>query len=650
MLGFHPQHSKNRYADGGPVRGPGSGTSDDIEKPVRQGSYIMPADSTEQIGDDALRRAGNGGARGFRPKGGKVDVHLSNGEFEIPPEQVHAIGVQALDAAKDATHTPVAGPMGFNPELFFANGGLVEDERKRPSAFGDAAAAASTPGTVQVATPSPAPAPQRVAAGPTMDNAFPGNRQPSPSPYASAPMGAPAPAPAPSPVDTDPQVRADRAAVGAAWDTAKGFNEKVGRGILDATTYPARVAANAYDQSVVRGMRAAGIDAAPLAPKLVPAGADPTSLTPFMDQQRSGAGLGFDPTAAQTAAPAPAPAAAPAAPAATRAAAPVAPPAQSAVVTPAGAAAPATAAPAAAAEVAPGVFRSGNSYGDSPEAARGFRPGGAVSAQNMAAANTLAERGATVAGLGFQPGGMSLIGNPGPDAAQAMFDGAAMRTAAARGAFSPRRGFSSDQGAIAAAALPVQTRAAADMEAGRQAAETQRADLGFRTQAQRDAIAAQQQAQLQTQRVAAEDRRAAESNAIRRDEVAGQNRVRDTQVAAAQDEASLRRTVLDPKASVADRARAQSALLAIQGKTSPTEWGVQVTPAVKNADGSTTEGSVYRYNKQTGDVQRVDGQSATAVRAPAPAELASPQTRPVGTVSTVGGKSARWDGKAWIPV
>lgn len=606
MLGFHPQHSKNRYADGGPVRGPGSGTSDDIEKPVRQGSYIMPADSTEQIGDDALRRAGNGGARGFRPKGGKVDVHLSNGEFEIPPEQVHAIGVQALDAAKDATHTPVAGPMGFNPELFFANGGLVEDERKRPSAFGDAAAAASTPRTVQVATPSPAPAPQRVAAGPTMDNAFPGNRQPSPSPYASAPMGGPAPAPAPSPVDTDPQVRADRAAVGAAWDTAKGFNEKVGRGILDATTYPARVAANAYDQSVVRGMRAAGIDAAPLAPKLVPAGADPTSLTPFMDQQRSGAGLGFDPTAAQTAAPAAAPTVVAAAPAATRAAVPAAPAAQGAAATPVVTAVPAAAAPATAAEVAPGVFRSGNSYGDSPEAARGFRPGGAVSAQNMAAANTLAARSSTGGGLGFQPGGMSVIGNPGPDVAQAMFDGAAMRTAAARGAFSPRRGFSSDQGAIAAAALPVQTRAAADMEAGRQAAETQRADLGFRTQAQRDAIAAQQQAQLQTQRVAAEDRRAAESNAIRRDEVAGQNRVRDTQVAAAQDEASLRRTVLDPKASVADRTRAQTALLAIQGKSSPSEWGVQVTPAVKNADGSTTEGSVYRYNKQTGDVQRVD--------------------------------------------
>ena len=118
MLGFHPQHSNNRYADGGPVRGPGSGTSDDIEKPVRQGSYIMPADSTEHIGDDALRRAGNGGARGFRPKGGKVDVHLSNGEFEIPPEQVHAIGVQAARAliAKIEGEAPAGNvvDVGFN--------------------------------------------------------------------------------------------------------------------------------------------------------------------------------------------------------------------------------------------------------------------------------------------------------------------------------------------------------------------------------------------------------------------------------------------------------------------------------------------------------------------------------------------------------
>lgn len=35
-------------------------------------------------------------------------------------------------------------------------------------------------------------------------------------------------------------------------------------------------------------------------------------------------------------------------------------------------------------------------------------------------------------------------------------------------------------------------------------------------------------------------------------------------------------------------------------------WRLQVTPTTKNLDGTTTQGSVIRYNEQTGDVQRVD--------------------------------------------
>ena len=45
----------------GMVRGPGTGTSDDVKDAVPPGTYIMPADSTQQIGPEAL------GAAGFRP-------------------------------------------------------------------------------------------------------------------------------------------------------------------------------------------------------------------------------------------------------------------------------------------------------------------------------------------------------------------------------------------------------------------------------------------------------------------------------------------------------------------------------------------------------------------------------------------------------
>lgn len=110
------------FKNGGVIQGPGTGTSDSIKKEIPKGSYIMPADSTEQIGADQMQDLG-----------ARVPVNVSNGEYELPPEQVHAVGVQALNQMRDATHTPVAE--GFQPledGLFFANGGSPsEDELRR---------------------------------------------------------------------------------------------------------------------------------------------------------------------------------------------------------------------------------------------------------------------------------------------------------------------------------------------------------------------------------------------------------------------------------------------------------------------------------------------------------------------------------------
>ena len=102
------------------IQGAGTGTSDDVKKNVPAGSYIMPADSTQQIGTNNLKNMGN-----------PTPVNLSNGEFQLSPNQVHSVGVQTLDAMKDQTHMSVDQPqLGFKPgqskpELFFANGGLV---------------------------------------------------------------------------------------------------------------------------------------------------------------------------------------------------------------------------------------------------------------------------------------------------------------------------------------------------------------------------------------------------------------------------------------------------------------------------------------------------------------------------------------------
>lgn len=111
---------RSKQDESGVIQGAGTGTSDDIKKNVLAGSYIMPADSTQQIGTDNLKNMGS-----------PTPVNLSNGEFQLSPDQVHSVGVQTLDAMKNQTHVPVDQPqLGFKPgqnkpELFFANGGLV---------------------------------------------------------------------------------------------------------------------------------------------------------------------------------------------------------------------------------------------------------------------------------------------------------------------------------------------------------------------------------------------------------------------------------------------------------------------------------------------------------------------------------------------
>lgn len=117
MYGFKAGAAPKDKPKGGKIKGPGTGTSDSIKTEVPSGSYIMPADSTAKIGEKALGQLGK-----------PVPVNLSNGEYEMPPEQVHAVGAQVLDQMKDATHTPVAA-MGFKPEegeLYFADGGLID--------------------------------------------------------------------------------------------------------------------------------------------------------------------------------------------------------------------------------------------------------------------------------------------------------------------------------------------------------------------------------------------------------------------------------------------------------------------------------------------------------------------------------------------
>lgn len=116
---------QTKQHQGGKIVGPGTGTSDSVKRKVPEGTYIMPADSTATVGEQKLASLG---VPGYQPA--QVPVNLSNGEFQLPPEQVHAVGVQALDAMKQATHKPTGRGVP-RKELFFADGGLVEDPQKK---------------------------------------------------------------------------------------------------------------------------------------------------------------------------------------------------------------------------------------------------------------------------------------------------------------------------------------------------------------------------------------------------------------------------------------------------------------------------------------------------------------------------------------
>jgi hypothetical protein len=85
----------------------------------------------------------------------------------------------------------------------------------------------------------------------------------------------------------DAQAAEDRAAVASLLETLRGGSETAGRAIADVATMIPRGLVGAYDTAVVRPMRAAGVDAAYLSPKLTPEGASPESMTPFTDVKRA---------------------------------------------------------------------------------------------------------------------------------------------------------------------------------------------------------------------------------------------------------------------------------------------------------------------------------------------------------------------------
>lgn len=574
--------------DGGPVRGPGTGTSDSIETEVRPGSYIMPADSTEQLGEDGVA------ALGFSPE--KVPVNLSNGEYQLPPEQVHAVGVQALDAIKGATHAPASEARGFAPEtveppVFFADGGLVDDETRKPRP--------PTPMAALDVSPSiPAPLPMLSASLPPSPQAL----QLAANERAAA-TAAPAPAPQTSPLAPTQ---------GAAFGVFRREQTAGTRGGM-MQPYVATGPASFEPAKVQDGTGRLDAFSDPRS-TLFKGGTDTTAAPTSRGFAGVGEGWG---SGAKPAATATSPAAAPAVrPASVPVVVPPATPVSNDL--------PASSAAPAVSPVMPGVFRQGNSYGDSPAAAAaGFAPRSAPSAQNMAAADALeargiaeraGERAAAAAGgpaVGFAPGnGLTVIGD------ETHAD--RVRRSAFGAASTPYRGSPNGQ----LTANQVRVLAGMDEANGRNAVTRETTAANNAASLEREAIQQAGASGRTAVQEAGANARAGATNEVQRGELALRQEAQGFQTRGAQRVEKLYEQY--EKAKPEDRAAIAEQIRTMTGKEHPSRF--TVVPGGQEID-PTTQQSVTRparvFNNQTGQFVE-QGQ-------PQRAGLPPGMTRQVGT-------------------
>lgn len=359
------------YADGGLVRGPGTGISDDIEDEVEEGTFIMPADSTAAVGPEVMDRAGKA-----------VPVRLSNGESKLPPEALQAIGAEVMEAIKEVTHTPAAKQArGGDDRMSFADGGVVRPE-DRPLTIADRARQPGYAFAAGTYTPKPAataaaPSAQPVAAAPVTTQP---TAQPAQSPKPAQSIAARV---APQAGGASGSWEAKPSAVQANVPSTSPAKDAGGPNYAshpDMPTYGS--------DGVGKAFSAIGDGIGWLAKTVVSAPGYGFSR----DDKQAAPVTAAAPSAAQKLAAAPA-----ASPAATPAVTPAAEPPKPAPPKPE---APKpntdTQKPTAnpnVREISPGIYRQGNSYGDSPEAAtEGARPSQGPSAQNQSIAAALAQR------------------------------------------------------------------------------------------------------------------------------------------------------------------------------------------------------------------------------------------------------------------
>ena len=504
--------------------------------------------------DKREREAGLADGGRVRPRGfvagpgtgtsDSIKARLSDGEYVLPADTVQAVGVDALDALKDATHTPVAKPdKNRAGEPLFANAGLVDDERKRNS-FGDAAAAANDHGVQQVGLPT--------AAGGALNP--PQKSAPSPvdilrTARGQAQDGSVAARSLDRQIAAHESAAATGKALGDAGRAVVGLFRKPDRGsdvsVFDAPPHP--VVPNPTDQRL-----ASGSQQAPGAPAVLPINATDRSGDANMPAMDTGAR---------------------------------------------GLALPAANDQSKPQQVAPGIYRQGNSFGDSPEAASwGARGSKNPNANDLAAADALANRSAQEVSAmaarlqqptaaGFQPMQAPQVEHSGNSWARrnelrnAQVSASSMTEQPGYGGIVTRRGVVGGQQGGGTASKQYAALLAQDMKA-----------RGLEPELAGKAMQENAGLQREGMREQGANAREAGRNALAQGELGLKREAAGFQTRAAAQQEQLRNVLLDPNATPEQRKIAQRSLAALSGKTAADRMQTVTLPDTTNEMGQVVRG------------------------------------------------------------
>lgn len=317
---------------------------------------------------------------------------------------------------------------------------------------------------------------------------------------------------------------------------------------------------------------------------------------------------------------------------------------------------------AAPQEVQPGIFRQGNSFGDSAQsAALGTQPRGLPSRQNDLAAQNLAAQSTA---RGFTPGQRTEVeqprlGFPGfraPTIAhsgndwQARKDLQNLETGAssimnrpefAAAGMARFRGGGAQSGpppAVAAYQAALQTDSALRQAQPGLDAETMRQNAGLMREDMQQSGGVQREAMQQ----AGETGRTGMRLGIEQQRLQGEAEARGFKTRAQRQEEQLRNTLLDPNATPQQKQQAQQSLRAIRGDAEPTNRFTVVPGGQEWDDTAKTMRNVPArvLNNQTGDFVGAD---AGAGRTQPP----SKESLVTGQVYTTPSGQLRWNGTAF---